>query len=833
MTARLLLLAVSLWGTAALADIVAPKVTDSPAAIYPQGQTAHLSVLTLVTVDAQGSVTSAEVLESGGALFDAAALEAVKRWKFEPATRDGVPIPARIRIPFRFEPPPPPPPPTDAGTPSAVAPVSGAPVVVPVAPPPGQPSPEEASIEEVTVRGTRHQDFGTGDFQIELGALASTVGASAAKALELAPGIVIGNEGGLGHAQQIILRGFNADQGTAVEFNFNGIPINQVSNTDAQGYADLNFIIPEVVREVVVLEGPYDPRQGDFAAAGSANYELGVLERGTRLEASYGSFGTARFLGVMAPVDERTGTFLAFQYIKTNGYGENRSGTAVSAMAQYEGTLGSKGLWHLLATGYTSQYQMAGVVRQDDVQAGLIPFYGSYDTLLGGNAQTFNLGGDIEVPAAGGVFKLQTFLTWRTLKILENFEGIFPTDSQTPPGVVGEGIQQSYTAFTAGSRGSYHMSGEWLGREQALELGYYARYDHATPLVSRLIEGTTTPYALENDTTADVVNLAAYADMDFRPLAWLRLRGGFREDYYSYDVLFNCGDLNGAIVPGTSLSQVCTSTAPERKSTGVGIFEPRVTALAQVTSTVTLSVSYGVGAQSQDAQYIGVPPVDGHAPPAPFAKQQALEGGVLYKRRFDTVEVTARAVGFYSTLSSDLVFDPDLGFAVPSPGTTRVGFVGSSRATGTWFDVLGSLTYADAFYTDSGVLVPLVPAWVARLDAAVFGPIPGVRLDGSPVVGKLTGKASFIGSRPIGDGFRAPSTFTLDADATFRWRIFEIGVRAENLTNLEYALTPFYGPANFPIGGLPMPRVPNPAYNFTAAPPRAFYGTFAVIFGGP
>jgi hypothetical protein len=162
-----------------------------------------------------------------------------------------------------------------------------------------------------------------------------------------------------------------------------------------------------------------------------------------------------------------------------------------------------------------------------------------------------------------------------------------------------------------------------------------------------------------------------------------------------------------------------------------------------------------------------------------------------------------------------------------------VGFVGSSRATGTWFDVLGSLTYADAFYTASNVLVPLVPAWVVRLDAAVFGPIPGVHIDGTPVVGKLTGKASFIGSRPIGDGFRTPSTFTLDADATFRWRIFEIGIRAENLTNLQYALTPFFGPANFPIGGLGVPRNPYNAYTFTAAPPRAFYGTVAVIFGGP
>jgi len=829
MISRLLALAVSLLGTAALADVVAPKVLDSPAAIYPAGATQAASVVTLVTVDAQGQVTGAEVVESGGPAFDAAAVEAVKRWRFQPALRDGMPIPARIRIPFRFELPPPAPP-ADAGVPSTAA--APAPVVVPVAPPPGASTPAEAeSIEEVTVRGTRRQDFGTGDFQIELGALAAAVGASAAKALEMAPGIVIGNEGGLGHAQQIILRGFNADQGSAVEFNFNGVPINQVANTDAQGYADLNFIIPEVVREVVVLEGPYDPRQGDFAAAGSADYQLGVLERGIRLEGGYGSFGTVRALGVIAPAEERTGTFLAASYIKTNGYGSNRAGTAVSVMGQYEGALGARGLWHLLATGYTSQYQQAGVVRQDDVQAGRIPFFGTYDTLLGGAAQTFNLAGDIDVPMGSGVFKLQVFLIWRTLKILENFEGIFPPEEnppQTPPGVVGEGIQQSYTAFTTGSRGSYRLSGPWLGREQSLELGYYARYDHATPNVSRLIEGTTTPYALENDTTSDVVNLAMYVDADFRPTDWFRLRGGFRQEYFSYDVLFNCGDLGGATLPGTALNAVCTSTAPERKSTGAGLFEPRVTAMAQVTPSVTLSVSYGVGAQSLDPQYIGQQPAV-----APFAKQQAVEGGVLYKRRLGTVEVTARAVGFYSVLSSDLVFDPSVGYAVPSPGTTRVGFVSSARATGTWFDALGTLTYVDAFYTDSHQPVPLVPAWVARLYGAVFGPVPGIAIDGTPVVGQFTLKASYIGSRPVADGVRSPATFTLDADASLRWRMVEIGLRAENLTNLQYALTPFYGPANFPVGNLTAPRTPFTAYTFTAAPPAAFYVTLALIFGGP
>ena len=258
----------------------------------------------------------------------------------------------------------------------------------------------------------------------------------------------------------------------------------------------------------------------------------------------------------------------------------------------------------------------------------------------------------------------------------------------------------------------------------------------------------------------------------------------------------------------------------------MSLFEPRVTVLVQVTPSVTLSGSYGVGSQSLDAQYVGAPKV------APFSEQHAAEGGILYKRRVGTVDLSARGVGFYSILSSSYQFDPDFGSAVLTTGTTRVGFVGSSRATGTWFDLLGTLTFAHATDNDSGLLTTLVPAWVARIDGAVFGPIPGLMLDGAPIVGKLASKASFIGGRPIVSGVRSPSTFTLDADATLRWRIFEVGLRAENLTNLQYALTPFYGPANFPIGNIPANRTTS-TYTFTAAPPRAFYGTLAVIFGGP
>ncbi|MBM4360409.1 MAG: hypothetical protein FJ096_20065 [Deltaproteobacteria bacterium] len=63
-------------------------------------------------------------------------------------------------------------------------------------------------------------------------------------------------------------------------------------------------MIPEVVRTVRVTEGVVDPRQGDFAVAGSVDFGLGVTERGFRLRTTAGSFGTLRQLVLFAPEGE-------------------------------------------------------------------------------------------------------------------------------------------------------------------------------------------------------------------------------------------------------------------------------------------------------------------------------------------------------------------------------------------------------------------------------------------------------------------------------------------------------------------------------------------------
>jgi TonB family protein len=144
--------------TAANADVppvVPPRLVHEQRTEYPQRAIDDrvdrtTTVVLLLVVDPRGAVTSAEVEAPQGHGFDEAAVEAARALVFEPATRDGVPIAARIRFSYTFDAPPAPPAPAPS-IPPPVAPAQESPAPPPDAPP--APASEALAPEEVVVKG--------------------------------------------------------------------------------------------------------------------------------------------------------------------------------------------------------------------------------------------------------------------------------------------------------------------------------------------------------------------------------------------------------------------------------------------------------------------------------------------------------------------------------------------------------------------------------------------------------------------------------------------------------------------------------------------------------
>jgi hypothetical protein len=84
------------------------------------------------------------------------------------------------------------------------------------------------------------------------------------EALEIVPGLIVTQHSGEGKANQYFLRGFNLDHGTDLAITVEGMPVNMPTHGHGQGYADINFLIPELIRSVSVRKGPYYADVGDF-----------------------------------------------------------------------------------------------------------------------------------------------------------------------------------------------------------------------------------------------------------------------------------------------------------------------------------------------------------------------------------------------------------------------------------------------------------------------------------------------------------------------------------------------------------------------------------------
>ena len=398
--------------------VVEQRQPEYPAEALPKRLAGDVAVT--VTIDATGAVTGTELFRGVAPELDRAAMETASRWRFRPAMRDGsaTPPPHTSHPPHATTLPPSPAVFSSSFTSSLrrsprFRRFPQRPRASLVASPLRRlrrqrprsrrlrllrrlspPSPPPPAALDVTVLGRRPPPSrGASDFQIRVDQLADVPRANASDLLKLAPGILLSNDGGEGHAEQVFLRGFDAREGQDIEFTVGGVPINESGNLHGNGYADTNFIIPELVEGLRVLEGPFDPRQGNYAVAGSADFELGLAERGLSARYTTGSFGTQRILGLWGPPGESTHTFGGAEVYKTDGFGQNRDAQRGSAMGQYEGRFGASGTYRLTAQAYTTHFHSAGVVREDDYGSGRMSFYGSYDLLPTARDRGFQFAG--------------------------------------------------------------------------------------------------------------------------------------------------------------------------------------------------------------------------------------------------------------------------------------------------------------------------------------------------------------------------------------------------------------------------------------------------------
>jgi iron complex outermembrane recepter protein len=786
-------------------DVTQPRPKTQPPPSWPSGQPdTHDVVVPVVLVIAEdGRVTAAEVEASVSPEFDRAAVATVKTWTFEPAMRDGKAVAAKIRSIVRFAGVSAPS--TEVQVAPAMPPATAvAPGAPPTAPAPGSPSPASAeTTREVRVSGNAPPRSAS---EVVRGRdiLQAAPHRTGSDALNVVPGVFVTQHSGEGKAHQIFLRGFDAVHGQDLELWVGGVPINEVSNVHGQGYADLHFVMPEVIREVQATPGTYDPKQGDFAVAGSIRMKLGYPEPGATIKGTLGSFGARRLFMAYHPKEATDETFAAGEIYSTDGFGPSRSARRASVMAQGTHDFSDGVALRVLASTYTARYDSAGVVPLADVESGRLDRFATLDPKQGGHSTRNQLLLELHKDEDSGRWAIAPFLVYRTLQLRQNFTGFFADAERGSAGKLeSDNTQQINESLTAGASASYRKGVKLLSPRDAVEIGIYGRHDIIDQSQRRLSDVNDAPTQTFVDAAVRGTNVAAYADAAIHPLPRLALRGGVRVDGVAYSAEDRV-NARGELVP-----------AAARASQGAH-FGKKLTVDYSLLPRTHLIGSYGEGFRSPQARGLS------NGERTFLTEVKSYELGLRY---VDGSRLSGSVAGFYTDLSQDLVFDPTTARNERVPGTARKGLAAEMTARAS--DVLllsSSVTYTHASFAEGntqfgkGDLLPYVPQLVVRSDVVATKKLARV-LD-RDLEGHIGAGLEGLVGRPLPFNENGRNVFLVDASAGLRLKEVELGVDAFNLFDASWYDGQFVYASNFARAASP-PRVP--FQHVTIGPPRTLF----------
>ena len=588
--------------------------------------------------------------------------------------------------------------------------------------------------------------------------------------LEAAPGLIVTQHSGEGKANQYFLRGMNLDHGTDLAIWLDGMPLNMRTHGHGQGYADVNFLIPELLDRMVVKKGPYWAEEGDFASAGSLRLAYANrLERNV-VQATGGSFGYWRGLaagsfaagaGFVTAAGEMVfydGPWQASDALrKFNGFLRYSEGTAENGLA-------------ITALAYTNSWHATDQIPVRAVSDGSLSRWGAVDQTDGGDTQRYSLSLRWSRGDDRSASLVEAYAIYSTLNLYNNFTYYLDDPD------LGDQFQQSDKRKIFGLNASQSFRHDLAGFRSETTVGTQVRYDDIGvglfPTFQRTAYGTTR-YDQVSETSVGVYarNMTQWTD-------WMRLTLGVR------------GDLFMASVDSTtqSLNSGYTSAFLASPKAGL-VFGPF--------ERTEFYLNGGFGYHSNDARgaTITVNPTDPTQPVAAVPLLVQSKGAEIGVRSQALKGYDTSLALFLLDFNSELLFVGDAGTTVASRPSRRIGLEWTnSYRPAPWASFDLDLAFTRARFTDwspDGDLIPGAPDFVGSA---------GMTLGGDTGwFGAL--RLRSLGPRPLISDGSVWSTFTTTLNGRVGY-IFESGIKlnldAYNLLNTPASQIDYFYTSRLP-----------------------------------
>lgn len=475
-------------------------------------------------------------------------------------------------------------------------------------------------------------------------------------------GVSVSNyDQGVGYG--ITLRGFDeGNHGSELAYSIDGVPVNLPSSAVGfNGLANLAPLLPELVQDLAVYRGPFNPRFGNFALGGAV--EIRTVSRApSSVSVVGGSYDYLRGLGVFGlPAGLPVSGYTALEGDTITGYRDNSDIKSVTSFTRLEtpifhgtGTAGFR------AQVYSTSYGAAGYLDRASVERGTLSDTAAANHFDGGSWTSLSFSTPVSISSLDGDFFATLFVNRDFLKRWADFN-LQPNDNgtqrlQVDDRVAAGGLIEKSLRFDG--LGFVRVPGE-------LTVGANSRSDLVSQDISNAVRRQPTARTGQFDFTQQ--NAGAYVRLQAQPFPWLKLSGGTRYDRFFYDVEDHLSRRRiapdfGAFTPKVGLAVSPLSGLSVFGNYGEGVRSPD--AVADLLGNPDLraarlrSVEAGFSYDGPPARRDGVPPAE--------AKDRDTKGA----RNTETVanrdhagEGTGAfhflADGYYTTLSNEVVTGPD------------------------------------------------------------------------------------------------------------------------------------------------------------------------------
>jgi len=582
--------------------------------------------------------------------------------------------------------------------------------------------------------------------------------------LEAVPGLMVTQHSGDGKANQYFLRGFNLDHGTDLAISLDGMPVNMRTHAHGQGYADLNFLIPELLSSINIRKGPYFADEGDFSSVGSVHINL-LDSIKTMASMTVGSFGYRRGLGVTSTKLGEGTLLVAGEVNAYNGPWDNPDDLRkLNGVMRYsQGT--SENGFSLTGMAYVNRWNSTDQIPSRAVASGEIGLYGALDPSDGGNSNRFSLSGRWAQTDEGGSSIANFYVVKSSLNLWNNF-----TYSLTDP-FNGDQFHQHDDRTLGGINASHTFRSQFVGLPMETEIGAQSRYDDI-----RLDLNNSVQRQFLSPIRSDAVqegSVGIFAENTLHWTDWLRTIVGWRGDFYDTSVLSYFTPANS----GTA---------------NAFIGSPKLGLVLGPFAKTEFFVHAGEGFHSNDARGVTITqsPLDGSPLQAsPFlVKTRGAEVGLRSK----LIPGLNSAVSlFLLDSASEILFVGDAGDTEASRPSRRYGIEWTNDYRPlSWLSLEGDIAVTHARFRGDDPNQAALYASLAGFPTAQIGNAPGNYIPGAPsmiasagiTLGERTGWFSglryrYFGPRPLTEdgAFVSPATGLLNGRLGYRfengWRV--------------------------------------------------------------